>query len=170
MMSSTDEEGAKATFGPALETAMTDLTSLVYDSHVTAFLRPRQLTTHFHLDGPTGTGRAACIAMFKHLKHAGVSWDTVAICDWATRRGWATKDVILLSEFANGIQTGTRYHTDPQPWARSMTEAWLRGEPVLPRARANSPLKIKSCCVTDANPPPSRAEKIARSTSRFTRG
>ena len=45
-----------------LEAAMNDLKSLVYDSHVSTFLRPRQRTTHFHLDGSQGTGRAV-----KHL-------------------------------------------------------------------------------------------------------
>jgi len=81
---------------------MNDLTSLVYGSHVTSFLRPRQLTTHFHLDGPPGTGRAACVAMFKHLKHVGVDWDTGALVVWATRRGWVAKDISLLREFGTG--------------------------------------------------------------------
>ena len=148
---------------------MNDLTSLVYDSHVTSFLRPRQLTTHFHLDGPQGTGRAACVAMFKHLKHFGAEWDTAALCDWATRRGWVAKDITLLSDFGNGIQSGKRFHTAPQPWAPPMMESWLRGEPMNAAARPDRPLKIMSCCRKDAEPPPSRSEKMARYSARFTR-
>jgi len=55
--------------------------------------------------------------MFKHLKHVGVDWDTGALVVWATRRGWVAKDISLLREFGDGIQSGTRFHTDPQPWA-----------------------------------------------------
>jgi len=110
-MSGGNEGETNAILDPVLEAAMSDLTSLVYDSHVTGFLRPRQLITHFHLDGPTGTGRAASVAMFKHLKHFDVGWDTPALCDWATRRGWAAKDVRLLGEFGDGIQAGARFHT-----------------------------------------------------------
>ena len=168
-MSSTTQGEANSGLDPVLEAAMNDLTSWVYDSHVSSFLRPRQLTTHFHLDGPQGTGRAACVAMFKHLKHFGVDWDTVALCDWATRRGWVAKDIALLREFGDGIQSGTRFHTVPQPWARPMVESWLRGVPMIATARPNRTLKIMSCCRKDAEPPPSRAEKVARSSARFTR-
>lgn len=101
---------------PVLEAAMNDLTSLVYDSHVTSFMRPRQLTTHFHLDGPQGTRRTTCVAMFKHLKHFGAKWNTDVLSDWATRRGWVAKDITLLCDFGNGIQSGKRFHTAPQPW------------------------------------------------------
>jgi hypothetical protein len=169
VMSPEDGGATNTALDPVLEAAMTDLTSLIYDSHVTGFLRPRQLTTHFHLDGPAGTGRAACVAMFKHLKHNGVAWDTAALCDWSTRRGWAAKDTTLLFEFGTGIQRGARFHTDPQPWSGPQTEPWLRGEPMHATTQATSPLTIKSCCATQAEPPPSRAEKKARSTSRFTR-
>jgi len=40
----------------------------------------------------------------QHLKHNGVAWDTAALCDWSTRRGWAAKDTTLLFEFGTGIQ------------------------------------------------------------------
>ena len=168
-MSCTTQGEANSSLDPVLEAAMNDLTSLVYDSHVASFLRPRQLTTHFHLDGPEGTGRAACVAMFKNLKHVGIEWDTAALCDWTTRRGWVAKDIARLREFGNGIQSGTRFHTVPQPWARSMMESWLRGVPMNATARRNRPLKIMSCCRRDSDPPPSRAEKIARYSTRFTR-
>jgi hypothetical protein len=168
-MSGGNEGETNAILDPVLEAAMSDLTSLVYDSHVTGFLRPRQLITHFHLDGPTGTGRAASVAMFKHLKHFDVGWDTPALCDWATRRGWAAKDVRLLGEFGDGIQAGARFHTEPQPWAGPPTESWLRGVSMRPSVPVNFPLKRRSCCTTDAEPPPSGAEKKARSTSRFSR-
>lgn len=152
-----------------LEAAMNDLTSWVYDSHVTSFLRPRQLTTHFHLDGPEGSGRAASVAMFKHLKHFDVDWDTTTVTDWATRRGWIEQDIVLLREFGNGIQSGMRFHTGPQPWAHPIVESWLQGIPMIADQRTNHPLKIMSCCRKVAVPTLNRAEKLARHSTRFTR-
>jgi hypothetical protein len=168
-MSRTPQGETDSSLGPVLEAAMNDLTSWVYDSHVSSYLRPRQLTTHFHLDGPQGSGRAACVAMFKHLKHIGVGWDTESLCDWATRRGWVEKDISLLREFGNGIQSGTRYHTVPQPWARSMMASWLRGETMRTTARPDRRLKIMSCCRKDAKLPLTRAQKLSRSSAPFTR-
>jgi hypothetical protein len=153
---------------PILEAAMSDLTSWVYDSHIASFLRPRQLTTHFHLDGPEGTGRAACVAMFKHLRHFGIAWDAEAVSDWAIRRGWVAKDVDLLREFAEGVHAGTRYHTVPQPWSRPIVESWLRGAPVIAAARLNRQVKYKSCCRKSTEPPPSKIDKMARYTVRPT--
>lgn len=148
---------------------MNDLTSLVYDSHVATFLRPRQLTTHFHFDGLQGTGRAACVAMFKHLKYTGVEWDTATLCNWAAGRGWVDKDIFLLRELGNGIKSGMRFHTVPLPWSQYAMNSWLRGETMRTTARPNRPLKIKRCCRKAAGPPPSRDEKMARHTARFTR-
>jgi hypothetical protein len=148
---------------------MNDLTSLVYDSHVSRFLRPRQITTHFHLDSPQGTGRAACVAMFKHLKHRGVPWDTAVLCDWATRRGWVEKDVALLREFGDGIQSGSKFHTAPSPWAFSMMDLWLRGVLMNAAAQPSRPLKIMSCCRKAAVPMLRRTKSSARYSSRFTR-
>jgi hypothetical protein len=169
MMSRATRGETTSSLDPILEAAMNDLTSLVYDSHVASFLRPRQLTTHFHLDDPQGTGRAACVAMFKHLKHIRADWNTANLCYWATRRGWVEKDITMLREFGDGIQTGTRFHTVPQPWARSMMESWRRGVPMNAATQLNRPLKIMSCCRRDAEPAPSRAEKMARYSVRFTR-
>jgi hypothetical protein len=165
-MSRASKPEATLALDPVLAAAMSDLTSLVYDSHVTRVLRPRQLTRHFHLDGPETTGRAGCVAMFKGLKYAGVDWDTEVLCEWGTRRGWVAKDVALLREFGTGIQSGARFHTGPAPFDRSAVQRWLRGEATRPTRRR---LKIMSCCRRDAEPPPSRAEKLARSTARFTR-
>jgi hypothetical protein len=167
-MSGTSQGETNSSLGPVLEAAMNDLTSWVYDSHVSSYLRPRQLTTHFHLDDSQGSGRAACVAMFKHLKYVGVDWDTAAVCEWAARRGWVEKDISLLREFANGTQLGTRFHTVPQPWARSMMGSWLQGEPMRATARPDRRLKIKSCCRQDAESPLTRAEKMSRSSSPFT--
>jgi hypothetical protein len=166
-MSGTSRGESHVGLDPVLEAAMNDLTTLVYDSHVTSFQRPRQLT-HRHLDGPEGTGRAACVAMFKNLKYFGVEWDTAALCEWATRRGWVTKDIALLREFGNGIQSGSRFHTAPEPWARSTVQSWLHGVSTYANSRRSRPLKIKSCCRRDPETPPSRAEKMTRSSGRFT--
>lgn len=168
-MSRSVQKEPNAGLNPALEVAMNDLTSLVYDSHVSSFLRPRQLTTHFHLDSSQGTGRAACVAMFKHLKHSGVEWNTTELCDWANRRGWVDKDIALLHEIGNGIQSGMRFHTVPLPWSPNLMDSWLRGESFSATPRPKRQLKIMSCCRMDAEPSPSRAEKMARHTVRFTR-
>jgi len=138
---------------------MCDLTTWVYDSHVTRYLRPRQLTTHFHLGAPDGSGRSACVALFKHLKHFGVDWDTSTVCEWATRRGWIAKDVDLLREYSDGVKAGARYHTVPQPWAGGLVDSWLRGEPAITTKRLNRSLKIKSCCR-------GRAKRQTRSNGR----
>lgn len=165
-MSRRSQRETNVVLDPVVTAAMSDLTSLVYDSHLSRFLRPRQLTTHFHLDGPETAGRAGCVAMFKSLKHFGVEWDTATLCDWATQRGWVEKDVKLLREFGDGIHSGVRFHTGPVPWARSTMQAWQQGVAARqPRAR----LRIMSCCRKDAAPAPSRAEKLAGSSARFTR-
>jgi hypothetical protein len=164
MMSRT-VKATQSTLDPILLAAMSDLTSLVYDSHLSSFLRPRQLTTHFHLDGPATTGRAGCVAVFKTLKHFGIDWDTTALCDWTTARGWVVKDVNLLREFGDGVHAGARFHTGPVPWARSTTQSWLQGEPTRRPPRR---LKIKACCGKDAVAP-SREELKARSSAPFTR-
>ena len=161
-------EESNSGLNPVVEAAMNDLTSLVYDSHVSSFLRPRQLTTHFHLDGSQGTGRAACVAMFKHLKHSGVEWNNAELSDWATRRGWVKKDIALLHEFGSGVQSGMRFHTVPRPWSPNLMDSWLHCESIN-ATRSNRPLKIMSCCRKDAQPPPNRAEKMARHSARFTR-
>lgn len=158
-----------SSLNPVLEAAMNDLTALVYDSHVSSFLRPRQLTTHFHLDGSQGTGRAACVAMFKHLKHSGVHWNTAELCDWATRRGWVERDTALLREFGSGVQSGTRFHTVPRPWSPNLMNSWLQGKSFNVTSRHNRPLKIMSCCRRVADPPPSRDEKMTRYSAPFTR-
>jgi len=164
-MSRNDEGTTSPDPAPVLLAAMSDLTSLVYDSHISSYLRPRQLTTHFHLDGPATTGRAACVSMFKSLKHFGIEWETAVLCDWATQRGWVEKDVNLLREFGNGIQSGARFHTGPDPFARSSVQSWLQGESTR---RAPRRLKIMSCC-RKAAAPPSRAETKARSSALFRR-
>ncbi len=148
---------------------MNDLTALVYDSHVSSFLRPRQLTTHFHLDSSQGTGRAACVAMFKHLKHCGVQWNTAELCDWATRRGWVEKDTALLHQFGSGVQSGMRFHTVPRPWSPDLMNSWLHGKSFNATFRPNHALKIMSCCRKVAEPPPGRNEIMARHSARFTR-
>ena len=106
---------------------MTDLTRWTYDSHVTSFLRPRQLTTHFHLNDPNGSGRAASVGTFKHLKHFDINWDADDVTAWAKHHGWQETDISLLEEFARGVQIGTRFHTGPIPLSRDMAESWLRG-------------------------------------------
>jgi hypothetical protein len=85
------------------------------------------------------------------------------------RRGWVAKDVVLLREFAVGVHAGTRYHTVPQPWVRSIVQDWLRGAPVTSASRLNRPVKLKSCCRKIGKEPLSRMDRMVRSSGRFTR-
>ena len=157
--------GARA----VLDAALSDLTTWVYDSHVSRFLRPRQLTTHHHLDDPDGAGRAASVSMFKHLKHFGVTWDVQEVCDWATRRGWVSTDITLLRTFSLGVQSGTRFHTGPQPWPNSFVESWLRGVQMMATKRSNNSLKIKSCCRRAVGERLGRADKKTQRSAIYTR-
>ena len=125
--------------------AMSDLTSWVYDARITSFMRWRVLT-HFHLDETHGSGRAACVGMFKDMKHFAVAWDTDQVCQWATRRGWVSRDVDALREFSDGVSNAVRLHTAPQPFPRDVVESWLTGRPLRASWRRDAPLRIKSCC------------------------
>jgi hypothetical protein len=125
---------------------MTDLTRWVYDSHVTRYLHPRQLTTHFHLNDPNGSGRAASVGTFKNLKHFHVDWDVDRVVDWATHHGWLDADTALLYEFAQGVQSGTRFHTGPVPISRPAVESWLSGLPTSSMVPVGFTFRRMKCC------------------------
>jgi hypothetical protein len=141
---------------PEVLAALTDLTKWVYDSHVSSFLRPRQLTTHFHLDDPNGGGRAATVGMFKHLKYFQVTWDSELVVRWAAHQGWLASDVELLKVFALGVQAGTRFHSGPQPWQRPVVESWLSGIPMTAEVSNRTKYRLKRCCRGDFKPPARR--------------
>jgi hypothetical protein len=147
---------------PEVLAAMTDLTKWVYDSHVSSFLRPRQLTTHFHLDDPNGSGRAATVGLFKHLKRFQVLWEPELVVRWAEHQGWLESDVALLNEFASGVKAGIRFHTGPQPWPGPIVESWVMGLPMTAAVSNRIRFRRKRCCRGDFKPPallryPSRA-------------
>jgi len=125
--------------------AMSDLTSWVYDARITSFMRWRVLT-HFHLDDPRGSGRAACVGVFKDLKHFAVAWDSDDVCQWAIRRGWVPRDVQALRELSDGVRDSVRFHTAPYPFPRDFVHSWLAGRPLRASWRRDAPVRIKSCC------------------------
>lgn len=146
---------------PVVMAAMTDLTRWVYDSHVSRFLRPRQLTTHFHLNDPEGSGRAAAVGIFRNLKHFQVEWDARLVVDWANDHGWLAADVSSLNEFALGVKEGARFHTGPIPWSRSMVDSWLQGIPTASPVPVGFAFRRRKCCRGEFKQPlrrdPSRA-------------
>jgi len=168
MMSRRSQGEANPILDPVLEAAMNDLTSLVYDSHVTSFLRPRQLTTHFHLDvhrAPAARPASRCSNISNTLAWTGTLAPSLF---WATRRGWVAKDISLLREFGTGSSLELVSH-GPSTLGAPTVESWLRGVPMKATAQPNRRLKKMSCCQKVAERPPSRAEKMARSSARFTR-
>ena len=133
--------------------AMSDLTAWVYDARLTSYMRWRVLT-HFHLDEPRGSGRDACIGVFKDLKHFAVTWDTDDVCQWAIRRGWVSRDVEALREYSDGVREGVRFHAGPHPFARVFADSWLTGQPMRTSWRRDAPIRIKSCCRRSPNARP----------------
>ncbi len=126
--------------------AMIDLTRWVYDSHVSRFLRPRQFTTHFHLNDLEGSGRATAVGTFKNLKHFQVEWDAQLVLDWAKDHGWLTVDLSSLNEFALGVQEGARFHTGPIPWSGSTVDSWLHGVPTASPVPVGFTFRRQKCC------------------------
>ena len=162
------DSGSGAQLSPEVIAALTDLTKWVYDSHVSSFLRPRQLTTHFHLNDPNGSGRSATVGMFKHLKHFQVEWDPDLVVRWAERQGWLASDLALLNEFAIGVNAGTRYHTGPAPWPGPMVESWLSGLPMTAPIASRTKFPLKRCCRGDFKLPVRRLYPHRAAFQRFS--
>lgn len=155
---------------PELIAALTDLTKWVYDSHFSSFLCPRQLTTHFHLNDPNGSGRSATVSMFKHLKHFRVQWDPDLVVRWAYRQGWLASDLALLKEFAIGVKDGTRFHTGPAPWGRPTVDSWLKGLPMTTPIGHQTQFRLKRCCRGDFTLPTRRRHPHRAALQRRSRG
>jgi hypothetical protein len=153
---------------PEVLAALTDLTKWVYDSHVSSFLRPRQLTTHFHLDDPKGSGRSATVGMFKHLKHFRVPWDPDLVVRWAEHHGWLASDLALLNEFATGVMAGTRFHTGPDPWG-PIVDSWLKGLPMKAPIANRTKFRLKRCCRGDFRSPVHHRHPHRAALQRFSR-
>ena len=163
------DSGPGAQLSPEVIAALTDLTKWVYDSHVSSFLRPRQLTTHSHLNDPNGSGRSATVAMFKNLKHFRVQWDPDLVVRWAERQGWLVSDLALLNEFAIGVRDGTRYHTGPDPM-RPLVDSWLEGLPMTAPIENRTKFRLKRCCRGDFKLPARPRYRHRAALQRFSRG
>lgn len=85
-----------------------------------AHLRPEERDKS--LDDPGA--RSGAIHIFKHLKHHGYSWEPEYIHAWATTNGFPAQDARLLAEYAEGVKSGTRYHTAPDPFGRHAISYW----------------------------------------------
>jgi len=105
--------------------------------------------------------------MFKHLKHVGLDWDTGALVVWATRRGWVAKDISLLREFGTGSSLELGFTRTLNLGRSPRLNRGFAGVPMKATAQPNRRLKKMSCCQKVAERPPSRAEKMARSSARF---
>jgi hypothetical protein len=76
------------------------------------------------LDGPGA--RAGAVHLFKHLKHHGYTWNPADVHAWALSHGFVASDAEKLAVCAQGVQDGTRYHTQPDPFGRHAIFAWRR--------------------------------------------
>lgn len=138
---------------PVVEVAMRHLTTWVYPrkrptdlipvpvlgaiARLLTFLHPRhpQLRQHHRyvrawmrqerLKGLTRpSARSGTIHMFKHLKYNGCHFDPAELRAWALAHGWTADDAQQLGDYADGVLTGTRYHTNPDPWGRRAINYW----------------------------------------------
>jgi hypothetical protein len=74
------------------------------------------------LDDPSA--RAGAVHLFKHLKHHGYTWNPADVHAWALSHGFAASDAEKLAAYAQGVQDGTRYHTQPDPFGGHAIFAW----------------------------------------------
>jgi hypothetical protein len=74
------------------------------------------------LDDPGA--RSGAIHLFKHLKHHGYTWNQADIHAWALTHGFTAEDARRVSEYAEGVQAGTRYHTAPDPFGKRAIVYW----------------------------------------------
>lgn len=74
------------------------------------------------LDDPEA--RAAAVHLFKHLKHHGYTWNPADVHAWALSHDFAASDAEKLAAYAQGVQDGIRYHTQPDPFGRHAIFAW----------------------------------------------
>jgi hypothetical protein len=68
--------------------------------------------------------RSGAIHIFKHLKHHGYAWNPEHVHAWAITHGFTAQDAQRLAEYAEGVQAGTRYHTQPDPFGRHAIVYW----------------------------------------------
>jgi len=68
--------------------------------------------------------RAGAIHIFKHLKHHGHEWDPDLVRAWAIAHTWPQHDADELRVYADGVQSGIRYHTYPDPFGMDAIDQW----------------------------------------------
>jgi hypothetical protein len=98
---------------PVLQAALQDLTRQVFEN------QPREGEA---LGDPTS--RAGAVHLFKHLKYHGYQWNVESVKEWAEAHHWPARDARTLADYAKGVQDGTRYHTQPDPWGRHAIHYW----------------------------------------------
>lgn len=70
------------------------------------------------------SNRAAAIHTFKHLRHHGYTFPLDDLQARTLAHGWPTDDAQQLSECANRVLTGMRYHTAPNPFGVTAINQW----------------------------------------------
>ena len=106
---------------PVVELAMRDLSSWVYRRRRIYNLRLERREKSLENQG----ARAAAIHTFKHLKHGGYPFEPDALQAWALAHHWKEADAAELNEYAAGVLSGTRYHTDPDPLGPLRRREWF---------------------------------------------
>jgi len=121
---SEDKSATSPALDPVVEAAMTHLTSWVYPplrqriSYFTHNNRRRERS----LKNPSN--RAATVHVFKHLKHHKYPFQPDQLRDWGIAHGWKADDAQELHDYAEGVLTGKRYHTDPDPFGMHAIHDW----------------------------------------------
>jgi hypothetical protein len=111
---------ASAALDPVVRAALAALTSWVYPprrERRRQFFYGNQKREERSLKNPNT--RAAAIHLSKHLKHHGYSFPPDRLRSWAIAHGWKAEDATELRHDAQGVLTGKRYHTRPDPFGKT---------------------------------------------------
>ncbi len=60
--------------------------------------------------------RSATIWTFQHLRRLNRTFEPHLVERWALSNGWRNGPSLLLRDYATAVNTGTRFHTGPDPF------------------------------------------------------
>jgi hypothetical protein len=108
---------------PVVAAAMIELTDWTYHRYHAVHRRLRNVP--FRRKGlHDSSSRSGAIHMLKSLKYHGYPLRPDELHKWAIGHGWKVSDARELSAYAEGIRTGQRYHTAPDPFGRLAIDKW----------------------------------------------
>jgi hypothetical protein len=108
---------------PVVAAAMNQLTDWTYHRYHAVHRRLRNVPLRFKgLRDPSS--RSGAIHMLKNLEYHGYPVHPDDLRKWAIEHGWKASDARDLSAYAEGIRTGQRYHTVPDPFGHLAIDQW----------------------------------------------